>query len=74
MRDQFIGRESYRIFRLKQEAFEEQPKTQASKNSLKNEIIQRSLLAKHLKEVYESFAYNVTKRLYINNWIQLMIK
>lgn len=44
------------------------------KATLKIDIIQSSLLALHLKDVYESFAYRETKKIKINNWQQLTIQ
>lgn len=73
IRDRFLGKECYKILRMKQQAFENKPKSDLGKATLKIEIIQNSLLAMHFKEVYESFAYRETKKIKINNWIQLTI-
>jgi hypothetical protein len=71
MRESFIGKECYKILRMKSQASD--LKTKLEKQTLKASIIKECLLAQHLKDLFESFFYRKTVTLKINRWVQLSI-
>eukprot|EP00347_Sterkiella_histriomuscorum_P020737 403336668 len=74
IRDGFIGKQSYKIFRLRQQMKENSKNLlENEKDHLRRKIIKESILAQHLRDIFESFYLKKTTTIHVNNWMKFSL-